>query len=106
MSGRLFEETLQPLKKYPNVKIQEGFLTHTSNCNHKSYGIFMTPTRMDSQGVSRARRCLGISSNYYSVTAIPEFVDDDCGMLVDSEDYKGMAKAIPIYTKTQTYFQN
>jgi len=95
-AGKLFESTLEPLRKFDNVKIHEGFLTHSEIANlHKEYGIFMTPTRMDSQGVSRDEAMSsGLVPITNSVTAIPEFVDDSCGVLAEGEDYKSMAKGI------------
>ena len=57
-AGKLFESTLEPLREFDNVKIHEGFLTHSEILElHKQYGIFMTPTRMDSQGVLGMKRC-------------------------------------------------
>lgn len=94
--GKLFDETLEPLKKFSNVVIQRGFLSHSEIASlHKEYGIFITPTRMDSQGVSRDEAMSsGMVPITTNVTAIPEFVNDDCGMLVDGEDWRGISNAI------------
>lgn len=55
----------------------------------------MNPTRWDSQGVSRDEAMSsGLVVVTNNVAAIPEFVDNSCGMVVASEDYIGMAKAI------------
>lgn len=94
--GVLFEETLEPIKDLPNVQIQRGFLTQDEIAKlHKEYGVFLVPTRMDAQGVSRdeamASGLVAITNN---VAAIPEFIDDNCGFLAPPEDYKTMAKAI------------
>ena len=49
---------------------------------HKKNGIFMVPTRLDSQGVSRDEAMSsGLVPITNNVAAIPEFVDDTCGML-------------------------
>lgn len=105
-AGKLFESTLEPLRKFDNVKIHEGFLTHSEIADlHKEYGIFMTPTRMDSQGVSRDEAMSsGLVPITNSVTAIPEFVDDSCGVLADGEDYKSMAKGILNLIKNEEKF--
>jgi glycosyltransferase involved in cell wall biosynthesis len=94
--GRLFDETIEPLRKFNNVDIQQGFLSHDEISSlHKEYGIFITPTRMDSQGVSRDEAMSsGMVPITTNVTAIPEFVDNQCGMLVEGEDWEGMAKAV------------
>ena len=95
-AGKLFESTLEPLREFDNVKIHEGFLTHSEISElHKQYGIFMTPTRMDSQGVSRDEAMSsGLVPITNAVTAIPEFVDSECGILAAGEDYKGMAEGV------------
>jgi len=94
--GKLFESTLKPLLQFDNIKIKRGFLSHDEIANiHKEYGVFITPTRMDSQGVSRDEAMAsGLIPITNSVTAIPEFVDKDCGILVDGEDYTAMASGI------------
>ncbi|MAH08358.1 MAG: methyltransferase type 12, partial [Euryarchaeota archaeon] len=94
--GRLFDETLEPLKKFSNVKIERGFLSHKEISSlHKEFGIFITPTRMDSQGVSRYEAMSsGLVPITTDITAIPEFVDSECGILTPPEDYKAMAAGI------------
>ena len=104
--GKLFESTLEPLTQFDNITIKRGFLSHDEIAEiHKEYGVFITPTRMDSQGVSRdeamASGLIPITNN---VTAIPEFVDEECGILVDGEDYIAMASGIErIYSNPNTF---
>lgn len=94
--GVLFEETLLPLRQYPNVKIERGFLKHQEIAAlHKNYGLFLCPTRMDAQGVSRDEAMSsGLIPVTNAVTAIPEFVDDDCGVLAPGDDAQAMADGI------------
>ena len=55
----------------------------------------MTPTRMDSQGVSRDEAMSsGLVPITNSVTAIPEFVDSKSGILAEGEDYRQMAQGV------------
>lgn len=91
--GALFEETLEPLREYKNVVLEKRFLSRTEIAAiHKNYGIFLTPTRMDSQGVSRDESMSsGLVPVTTAVTAIPEFVDPTCGILSAGEDAAGMA---------------
>ena len=94
--GTLFEEIVAPIRQFDNVKIYNKFLTQNEIPKiHKEYGIFLVPTRCDSQGVSRdeamASGLVPITTN---ISSIPEFVNGNCGMLVDNEDYKGLANAI------------
>lgn len=50
---------------------------------------------MDAQGVSRDEAMSsGLVPVTNAVTAIPEFVDDSCGILAPAEDYKFMAEGI------------
>ena len=94
--GKLFDKILEPLRDFANVTIQRGFLSHSEIAElHKEYGVFLSPTRMDSQGVSRDEAMSsGLVAITNDVTAIPEFVDNKSGVLVPSEDFKSMAKAI------------
>src|SRR5690606_6953555 len=89
--GELFDQITEPVKGFPNVKLVRKFLSHKEiSATHKDYGIFITPTRMDSQGVSRDEAMSsGLVPITTNVTAIPEFVNSECGMLVDGEDYMG-----------------
>jgi glycosyltransferase involved in cell wall biosynthesis len=94
--GVLFDETLEPLRKFPNVTIEQRFLSRAEiSAMHKDYGVFITPTRMDSQGVSRDEAMSsGLVPVTTAVTAIPEFVDPSCGILAAGEDAAGMAAGI------------
>lgn len=94
--GALFDETLEPLRSFPNVKIERGFLKHNQIAElHKEYGMFLCPTRMDAQGVSRDEAMSsGLIAVTNDVTAIPEFVSNDCGILAAADDAQGMAEGI------------
>lgn len=94
--GPLFDETLAPLRQYPNVKIEKRYLKQSDIADlHKHYGVFLCPSRMDTQGVSRDEAMAsGLVPVTNQVGAIPEFVDDTCGFLCAAEDYIGLSKAI------------
>ncbi|MDY6894729.1 MAG: glycosyltransferase family 4 protein, partial [Thermotogota bacterium] len=104
--GLLFEETLAPLRKFDNVIIEKKFLTQRDIALlHKEYGIFLVPTRMDSQGVSRDEAMAsGLVPVTNSVAAIPEFVDDTCGILAEAEDHKELANGIERLVKDSELF--
>jgi len=94
--GALFDSILEPLRDFPNVQIERKFITQQEIAQlHKEYGLFLCPTRMDSQGVSRDE---AMSSGLVPVTnvvaAIPEFTDSSCAVLSPSEDYIAMAEGI------------
>jgi glycosyltransferase involved in cell wall biosynthesis len=95
-NGEQFKKITAPLKKYSNVILEQKFLRQDEIAAlHKEYGIFLTPTRMDAQGVSRDEAMSsGLVPVTNAVTAIPEFVDESCGVLAPEEDYKEMAQGI------------
>jgi glycosyltransferase involved in cell wall biosynthesis len=104
--GPLFDETVGPLRKLDNVVLEKRFLTQREIADiHAQYGIFLVPTRMDSQGVSRDEAMSsGLVPITTSVAAIPEFVDSDCGRLVPAEDAEGLARAIvELYEHPETF---
>jgi spore maturation protein CgeB len=86
--GKLFEETVAPLREFANVIVEKRFLTQSEISSlHRMYGVFLCPTRWDSHGVSRDE---AMSSGLVPVTnaiaAIPEFLDESCGILAPPED--------------------
>lgn len=94
--GKLFDDVLAPLKRYENVHILRTFLRQEEIYEyHKKNGIFLVPTRQDSQGVSKDEAMSsGLIPVTNAVTAIPEFVDASCGVLSPGEDYLDMAHQI------------
>lgn len=96
-AGPLFDTTVAPLRKFSNVKLMDKFFSQEEIRElHRSHGVFLCPTRFDSQGVSM---CEAISSGLVAVSsniaAIPEFVDDGrTGLLAAPEDYVGLADRI------------
>lgn len=106
--GRLFDETMAPLQGLSNIVIERRFLHQSEIAElHREYGVFLNPTRMDAQGVSRDE---AMSSGLVPIstrcTAIPEFVDCTCGLLVEPEDVQGLADAIEqIYRDPELFLQ-
>lgn len=105
--GVLFDKTLKPLEKFDNVIIEKRFLTQREIADmHKEYGIFLCPSRIDTQGVSRDEAMSsGLIPITNSVTAIPEFVDDTCGILAKEEDAHGLAEGIAKLYEDPALFQ-
>ncbi|MGG5145061.1 glycosyltransferase, partial [Alcaligenes ammonioxydans] len=94
--GELFEETLLPLRQFSNVKIMRCFLTQQEiSLLHKEYGVFLVPTRCDTQGVSRDEAMSsGLVPVTNSVSAVTEFVDEDSGCLAAAEQAGELADFI------------
>ncbi len=94
--GERFEEDTANLKKFSNVNLHRGFLTQPQIAAlHKTHGIYIATTRMDTQGVSRDEAMSsGLVPVANAVAAIPEFVDENCGILAPAEDAKAVAEGI------------
>ena len=107
-NGELFENTVAPLRSFPNITLKKSFLTQVEIADlHKHYGVFLVPTRMDTQGVSRDE---AMSSGLVPITnrvaAVPEFVDESCGLLAEPEEAIGLALAIEeIYRSPELFAQ-
>ena len=105
--GPLFAETVSPLRQFPSVSVQEGFLRQEEIAElHATHGVFLGPTRFDSQGVSM---CEAMSSGLVPVStaiaAVPEFVGDrTSGLLAAPEDPVGLADRIEmLYYNTELF---
>jgi glycosyltransferase involved in cell wall biosynthesis len=105
--GPLFEETLAPLREFQNVYIEQRFLKQSEIAEfHRQYGIFLCPSRMDSQGVSRDEAMSsGLVPITNAVAAIREFVDEKCGILANAEDAEGLASGIVMLHDNPEMFQ-
>lgn len=95
--GPLFDDTVAPLRDgFPNVTIEKRFLTQQQIRDlYKQYGVFLVPSRIDSQGVSRDEAmAAGLVPVTNRVSAIPEFVDENVAFLAPAEDWRALADAI------------
>lgn len=94
--GPLFDATLQPVRHLPNVRIEQRFLTQAEIAGqHRGHGIFLVPTRIDTQGVSRDE---AMSSGLVPVTnatgAVTEFTDRHCASLAPANDAEALAEGL------------
>ena len=106
--GRLFDETVAPLAGLDNVIVQRRFMRQGEIAAlHRNYGVFLCPTRMDAQGVSRDEAMSsGLVPVTTRITAVPEFVDDDSGILAPPEDVQELANAIDrLYSNPELFQQ-
>ncbi|MFM5204627.1 glycosyltransferase [Aeromonas veronii] len=104
--GPLFEETLAPLRQFPNVIIERRFLSQKEIAAlHKEYGIFLCPSRMDTQGVSRDEAMSsGLIPVTSAVAAIPEFVDVNSAILANMDDYLDIYEGIKrLYSESERF---
>jgi glycosyltransferase involved in cell wall biosynthesis len=94
--GPLFEATLQPIRHLPNVRLERRFLTQAQIADlHGQHGMFLVPTRIDTQGVSRDE---AMASGLVPITnlagAVGEFVDSDCAALAPANDAGALAEGL------------
>lgn len=94
--GPLFDELTKPLEAFENVILDKRFLTQDEIAEmHREYGVFLCPSRMDTQGVSRDEAMAsGLVPVTTSIAAIPEFADDGCAELVAPESPAELAAAL------------
>lgn len=95
--GPHFESTLAPLRALKNVKIVKSFLRqHEIASVHAAHGIFLSPTRWDSQGVSIGEAMSsGLVPVTTAISAIPEFIDDGLsGLMANPDDPEGLASCL------------
>lgn len=94
--GPMFDTVLEPLRGFSNVEIQRRFLRQADIAvMHRDAGIFLVPTRLDTQGVSRDEAMAsGLVSVTNAVCAIPEYTDDSCAGLARADDALGLAREI------------
>lgn len=94
--GIFFEKDTACLKKFSNVHLHRQFLTQKEIAQlHKTFGVFLATTRLDSQGVSRDEAMSsGMVVIANNISSVPEFVDESCGVLVPPENPEAIAEAI------------
>jgi len=77
--GYLFKSLTDKIKHLPNVKLYNFFVeNHKIPSIHNDYGIFLCPSRMDTQGVSM---CEAMASGLVPITnpigGIPEYAENE-----------------------------
>ncbi|WP_445154065.1 glycosyltransferase family 4 protein [Arthrobacter sp. Hor0625] len=94
--GKYFHEFDEAFGQEANVSIEQRFASQEEIASlHRDYGLFLVPTRLDSQGVSRDEAMSsGLVPVTNAVTAIPEFADETCAVLAPAEDSTYMADEI------------
>lgn len=105
--GPLFDELTRPLEVFENVILDKRFLTQEEIAEmHREYGVFLCPSRMDTQGVSRDEAMAsGLVPVTTSVAAIPEFADKGCAELVGPESPAELAAALLLIARSPRTFR-
>jgi glycosyltransferase involved in cell wall biosynthesis len=94
--GPLFDEIVEPVRRFSNVHLIKRYLLHDEIAElHRQHGIFLIPTRADTQGVSRDEAMAsGLVPVTNAIDAVPEFVSDDCGILAPPDDHEALAHGV------------
>lgn len=94
--GEDFAPAREALGSLANVELQQRFLTQREIAQmHATHGVFLSPTRWDSQGVSRDEAMSsGLVPVSEAISAVPEFVDARSGVLVAPESPAAIADAV------------
>ena len=94
--GPLFKEVIEPIVHLENVFIEQRFVSQPEISQlHKEHGIFLCPTRWDSQGVSRDEAMAsGLVAVTTNIAAIPEYTDENTAMVAEAENAKSIAENI------------
>lgn len=94
--GKGLQEFIREFSDQDNVSISKGYLSQSEMAEqHKQHGVFLVPTRFDSQGVARDEAMSsGLVPVTNSVCAIPEFVHEGCALISPPEDAHSMYRNI------------
>ncbi len=105
--GNYFDELTAPISDFPNVRIEQRFLSRQEIAEeHSKHGIALFPTRWDSQGVSMGEAAMsGLAVVSSSVEAAQLFLPNDCGLLAENiEDPVEYADIIEHLYRDPDYF--
>lgn len=94
--GQDFAPLTQPLRDRPNVDVSEGYVdARTLRRLHDEHGVFLVPSRHDTQGVSMGEAMAsGLVCVTNRVAAIPEFASESEAVLVEGESAQAYAAAL------------
>ncbi|OFT72734.1 hypothetical protein HMPREF3145_00925 [Corynebacterium sp. HMSC05C01] len=95
--GKMFEDTTAPIASFSNVKLLNRFFDQEEIATlHSEHGVFLSPTRFDSQGVSMCEAASsGLVNLSTHVAAVPEFFTDHVdSLLAAPESHEDLADNI------------
>lgn len=96
--GIYFDENFKELKErqFTNVRIEKKFFNQQELSElYSEYGILLSPTRSDSQGVTNGEgMSMGMNVISCNTAAVPEFLDEECALLYEYDNYMQIADQI------------
>lgn len=94
--GQHFRSEVAVVRRFDNVTVEEGFSSPAQMAAlHDAHGIYLCPTRYDTQGVMLGEAMAsGMATITNPVAAIPEFTDESCSLLPRGNDPWAFADAL------------
>lgn len=95
--GKMFDDTTAPIARFSNVTLLNQFFSQEEIAAlHREHGVFLSPTRFDSQGVSMCEAAAsGLVNLSTNVAAVPEFFTDHVdSLLAAPESHEDLADNI------------
>lgn len=94
--GKHFDENARLLRHLPNVHVEKRYSSPAEMATmHYDHGVFLCPTRWDTQGVMLGEAMAsGMVAITNPVAAIPEFTDASSSILADPDDPRAFANAL------------
>ncbi len=94
--GGHFRAEVSQVRRFDNVTVEEGFSSPAQMAAlHDAHGVFLCPTRYDTQGVMLGEAMAsGMVTITNPVAAIPDFTDDTCSLLPRGNDPWAFADAL------------
>jgi len=94
--GQHFRSEVAGVRRFDNVTVEEGFSSPAQMAAlHDAHGIYLCPTRYDTQGVMLGEAMSsGMATITNPVAAIPDFTDDTCSLLPRGNDPWAFADAL------------
>jgi len=94
--GQHFRSEVAGVRRFDNVTVEECFSSPAQMAAlHDAHGIYLCPTRYDTQGVMLGEAMSsGMATITNPVAAIPDFTDDTCSLLPRGNDPWAFADAL------------
>lgn len=105
--GYLFKKLTDQISHFPNVTLHNYFIENTSIPSiHENHGIFLCPSRLDSQGVSLGE---AMSSGLVPITSpiggIPEFVENEVSGYMEKQPEEMAERIKQLYLNPERFLE-
>lgn len=106
--GNYYDALVAPLRGFPNVKLERRFLSHHElSKTHGRFGIYLSPTRFDTQGVAAGEAASsGTVVVTNDVAAVTEFRPRSLGTIANSLDARELADIIERLYREPEWFMS